>query len=261
MMIRFFVQIEYDGSAYHGFQIQNNTKKTIQHYLNSALSKVANHKVTTICSGRTDAGVHAINQFIHFDTKSKRNIDSWVKGVNSYLPEDIKVKNFYRVDSDMHARFSAKSRSYVYVIKNCATPPALGAKNCLWVRKALNVDKMNKAAKHLIGEKDFSAFRASGCQSNSPVREIFEANILKKGSYIFFKIKGNAFMLNMVRIIMGTLISVGTDKINITDFKEIIKQKRRKGAGKTISANGLYFLGPEYNELTYTKEAFLNELD
>ena len=125
-MIRFFVQIEYDGTNYHGFQKQPKTKKTIQYEVEQALSDVANHKVVTVCSGRTDAGVHAMNQFVHFDTKSKRKIDSWVKGVNSYLPEDISVKNFFKVNPDMHARFSANSRSYVYVIKNSDTPPAIG---------------------------------------------------------------------------------------------------------------------------------------
>lgn len=260
-MTRFFVQIEYDGTNYHGFQKQPKTKKTIQYNIDRALSKVADHKVTTICSGRTDAGVHALNQFIHFDTTSKRKISSWVKGVNSYLPDDISVKNFYQVNPALHARFSATSRSYLYVIKNSDTPPAIGAHNCLWVRKSLNVVKMHKAAQHLLGEKDFSAFRASGCQSNSPVREIHETKVYKSGNLIFFRIKGNAFMLNMVRIITGTLINVGMDKINISEFKEIIKMKKRSRAGKTISANGLYFLGPEYNELEYIKEAQLNELD
>ena len=120
---------------------------------------------------------------------------------------------------------------------------------------------MNKAAKHLIGEKDFSAFRASGCQSKSPIREITKAKIVRKGEYVYFVIKGNAFMLNMVRIITGTLLDVGTNKKNISDFKEIIKQKNRKKAGKTISPKGLYFLGSEYNELNYIKEGILNELD
>ena len=261
MMVRFFVQIEYDGTNYHGFQKQPKTKKTIQYEVEQALSKVANHKVVTICSGRTDAGVHAVNQFIHFDTKSKRKVNSWIKGVNSYLPADISVKNFYKVDSNMHARFSAISRSYLYVIKNSDTPPALGSNNCLWIRKQLNVEKMHKAAQHLLGEKDFSAFRASGCQSNTPVREIFEAKVSKRGDLIFFYIRGNAFMLNMVRIITGTLIDVGISRINISQFKDIIKMKKRTSAGKTISANGLYFLGPEYNELDCSKEALLNELD
>jgi tRNA pseudouridine38-40 synthase len=260
-MIRFFVQIEYDGTNYHGFQKQPKTKKTIQYEVERALSDVANHKVVTVCSGRTDAGVHAMNQFVHFDTKSKRKIESWVKGVNSYLPEDISVKNFFKVNPDMHARFSANSRSYVYVIKNSDTPPAIGSRNCLWIRKQLNVEKMHKAAQHLLGEKDFSAFRASGCQSKTPVREIFEAKVSKNGNLIFFKIKGNAFMLNMVRLITGTLIDVGMGKMNISQFKDIIKMKKRTSAGKTISANGLYFLGPEYNELDYSKEALLNELD
>ena len=184
-----------------------------------------------------------------------------MKGTNANLPDDIVVKNFYKVDGNYHVRFDATSREYLYVIKNANTPPAIGFNNCLWIKKNLNIEKMNKAAKYLIGEKDFSAFRASGCQSKSPIREITKAKINREGKYIYFRIKGNAFMLNMVRIITGTLLDVGTDKINITDFKEIIKQKNRKKAGKTISPKGLYFLGPEYNELNYIKEAILNELD
>jgi len=260
-MNRFFVQLEYDGTKYHGFQRQPKTSKTIQHYLNKALTKVANHKISTVCCGRTDAGVHAFNQFVHFDTSSSRKIDSWIKGVNVNLPDDISVKNFYKVDKDYHARFDAISREYIYVIKNGNTPPAIGFNNCLWIRQSLNTDKMNKAAQHLLGEKDFSAFRASGCQSKSPIRQIVKAKIISKGEYIYFCIKGNAFMLNMVRIIVGTLIDVGTNKIKITDFKEIIKQKDRKKAGKTIPPKGLYFLGPEYNELNYSKVTILDELD
>ena len=260
-MNRFFVQLEYDGTKYHGFQKQPKTTKTIQHHLNKALTKVANHKISTVCCGRTDAGVHAFNQFVHFDTSSSRKINSWIKGVNVNLPDDIAVKNFYKVDKNYHARFDATSREYVYVIKNGNTPPAIGFNNCLWIRQSLNTDKMNKAAQHLLGERDFSAFRASGCQSKSPIREIVKAKIISKGEYIYFCIKGNAFMLNMVRIIVGTLLDVGANKIKITDFKEIIKQKDRKKAGKTISPKGLYFLGPEYNDLNYSKGTILDELD
>ena len=260
-MNRFFVQLEYDGSRYHGFQKQPKTSKTIQYHLDRALTKVANHKISTICCGRTDAGVHAFNQFVHFDTNSTRKIDSWVKGTNANLPDDIVVKNFFKVDTNYHARFDATSREYLYVIKNANTPPAIGFNNYLWIKKSLNIEKMNKAAKYLIGEKDFSAFRASGCQSKSPIREITKAKIVRKGEYVYFVIKGNAFMLNMVRIIMGTLLDVGINKISIGDFKEIIKKKNRKNAGKTISPKGLYFLGPEYNELNYIKEGILNELD
>ena len=143
-----------------------------------------------------------------------------MKGTNANLPDDIVVKNFYKVDRNYHVRFDATSREYLYVIKNANTPPAIGFNNCLWIKKNLNIEKMNKAAKYLIGEKDFSAFRASGCQSKSSIREITKAKINREGKYIYFFIKGNAFMLNMVRIITGTLLDVGTNKINITDFKD-----------------------------------------
>ena len=126
-MNRFFVQLEYDGSKYHGFQKQPKTTRTIQHYLERALTKVANHKISAICCGRTDAGVHALNQFVHFDTTSSRKIDSWVKGTNANLPDDIVVRNLYKVDGNYHARFDATFRKYLYVIKNANTPPAIGS--------------------------------------------------------------------------------------------------------------------------------------
>ena len=260
-MNRFFVQLEYDGTKYHGFQKQPKTTKTIQYHLDKALTKIANHKIITVCCGRTDAGVHALNQFVHFDTSSLRKIDSWIEGVNANLPNDIAVKNFYKVEKNYHARFNATSREYLYLIKNAKTPPAIGFNNCLWIKQTLNVEKMDRAAKYLMGEKDFSAFRSSGCQSKSPVREITKTKIFKKGQYIYFLIKGNAFMLNMVRIIVGTLLDVGGNKINIGDFKRVIKEKNRKNAGKTISPKGLYFLGPEYNDLNYRKEVIFDELD
>tara|TARA_B100001057_G_scaffold98860_3_gene95544 strand:+ start:4899 stop:5681 length:783 start_codon:yes stop_codon:yes gene_type:complete len=260
-MQRYFAQVEYDGSKYCGFQKQTGTKKTIQHFLEKSFSKVANHRIHVTCAGRTDSGVHAISQIVHFDTKSKRKEDSWIKGANTFLPEDIVIKGIFAVRNNYHARFDAINRSYTYVIKNSLTPAAIGANNCLWIRSDLNHEKMHKAAQKLVGEKDFSAFRASSCQSKSPVREIFSTSIFKKGEFIFFRIKGNAFMLNMVRIIMGTLIKVGRGELTIKEFGDIIKSCDRKRAGKTISPHGLYFVGPEYNELEYNKKDLVDELD
>ena len=148
------------------FKNSQKPLKTIQHHLDKALAKVANHKISTICCGRTDAGVHALNQFIHFDTSSLRKIDSWIKGVNVNLPDDIVVKNFYKVDKNYHARFDATSREYLYVIKNANIPPAIGFNNYLWIKQSLNIQKMNKAAKYLIGEKIFQHLGLQGVNLN-----------------------------------------------------------------------------------------------
>lgn len=261
-MTRFFAQLEYQGTKYLGFQKQKNTKKTIQSQVDSALSKVANHKITTICSGRTDSGVHATNQIIHFDSKSKRSTDSWVRGANTYLPNDIAIKNIFKVENNLHARFDAKYRSYIYLIKNSKQKPAIEANNSLWIRANLNIKKMNAACKYLLGEQDFSSFRSTNCQSKTAIRNIYSATFTQKKEYILFHIKGNAFLQNMIRIIVGTLIEVGKNNLTISKFKNIIKAKNRKKACKTVSPNGLYFIGPEYNDFTYTKnKVFLDELD
>ena len=261
-MARFFAQLEYQGTKYLGFQKQKTTKKTIQSQVDSALSKVANHKITTICSGRTDSGVHATNQIIHFDSKSKRSTDSWVRGANTYLPNDIAIKNIFKVENNLHARFDAKYRTYVYLIKNSRQKPAIEANNSLWIRTNLNIKKMNSACKYLLGEQDFSSFRSTNCQSKTAIRNIYSATFTQKKEYILFQIKGNAFLQNMIRIIVGTLIEVGKNNLTISKFKNIIKAKNRKKACKTVSPNGLYFIGPEYNDFTYTKnKVFLDELD
>ena len=261
-MIRYFVQLEYNGTNYFGFQNQKHTRNTIQSKLNKALSIVANHKVKTVCAGRTDSGVHALNQIVHFDTDSKRTINSWVKGTNRYLPEDIAVKGFYKVDNNLHARFDAEIRTYKYLIKQCENKIAIETNNCLWIKEKLNVEHMNKACKHLLGEKNFSSFQAARCQSKTAVRTIYKAFFRQKGQYVIFEISANAFLLNMIRILVGTLIDVGKKEISVQDFQIIINSKKRSTAGKTVSSNGLYFYGPEYNTFQYKKNlSFIDELD
>ena len=161
-MIRYFVQLEYDGTNYYGFQKQKHTRNTIQNKINKALASIANHKVKTVCAGRTDSGVHALNQIIHFDTNSKRTINSWIKGTNTYLPGDIAVKGFYKVDKNLHARFDASSRTYKYFIKQCSEKIAIERNNCLWIKEKLNVELMNKACNYLLGEKIFRHFEHQG---------------------------------------------------------------------------------------------------
>ncbi len=246
MQSRVALGIEYDGSEYYGFQKQKSTEQTIQGNLENSISKVANHSIKTFCSGRTDAGVHAFMQVVHFDTESRRSTREWVRGINSYLPHDIKVLWSKELDETFHARYSATHRSYLYRILNNQTPSALWSKRSLFVPQKLDIRAMRAASKYLIGEHDFSSFRGSGCQSNSPVRSIEDIKITKKNNFITFELRANAFLLHMVRIIIGTLLMVGKREIKPVEMKNILNEKDRRIAGKTVSSSGLYFLGPKY---------------
>ena len=246
MQSRVALGIEYDGSEYYGFQKQKSTEQTIQGNLENSISKVANHSIKTFCSGRTDAGVHAFMQVVHFDTESRRSTREWVRGINSYLPHDIKVLWSKELDETFHARFSATHRSYLYRILNNQTPSALWSKRSLFVPQKLDIRAMRAASKYLIGEHDFSSFRGSGCQSNSPVRTIEDIKITNKNNFITFELRANAFLLHMVRIIIGTLLMVGKREIKPVEMKNILNEKDRRIAGKTVSSSGLYFLGPKY---------------
>ena len=246
MQSRVALGIEYDGSEYYGFQKQKSTEQTIQGNLENSISKVANHSIKTFCSGRTDAGVHAFMQVVHFDTESRRSTREWVRGINSYLPHDIKVLWSKELDETFHARYSATHRSYLYRILNNQTPSALWSKRSLFVPQKLDVRSMRAATKYLIGEHDFSSFRGSGCQSNSPVRSIEDIKITKQNNFITFELRANAFLLHMVRIIIGTLLMVGKREIKPVEMKNILNEKDRRIAGKTVSSSGLYFLGPKY---------------
>ena len=246
MQSRVALGIEYDGSEYYGFQKQKSTEQTIQGNLENSISKVANHSIKTFCSGRTDAGVHAFMQVVHFDTESRRSTREWVRGINSYLPHDIKVLWSKELDETFHARYSATHRSYLYRILNNQTPSALWSKRSLFIPQKLDIRAMRAASKYLIGEHDFSSFRGSGCQSNSPIRSIEDIKITKKNNFITFELRANAFLLHMVRIIIGTLLMVGKREIKPVEMKNILNEKDRRIAGKTVSSSGLYFLGPKY---------------
>ena len=246
MQSRVALGIEYDGSEYYGFQKQKSTEQTIQGNLENSISKVANHSIKTFCSGRTDAGVHAFMQVVHFDTESRRSTREWVRGINSYLPHDIKVLWSKELDETFHARYSATHRSYLYRILNNQTPSALWSKRSLFVPQKLDIRAMRAASRYLIGEHDFSSFRGSGCQSNSPVRSIEDIKISKKNNFITFELRANAFLLHMVRIIIGTLLMVGKREIKPVEMKNILNEKDRRISGKTVSSSGLYFLGPKY---------------
>ena len=259
MDFRIALGVEYDGTNYFGFQKQKSTKQTIQGSLEESISRVADHKVKTFCSGRTDSGVHAFMQVLHFDTKAIRSSIEWSRGINSYLPKDIRVLWAKEIDESFHARFSATKRFYIYNILNDPTPSALWAHRSLYIPTRLDMQSMKKASKYLLGEHDFSSFRGSGCQSKTPIRNIYEIKISRKDDFVTLEFTANAFLLHMVRIIVGTLIMVGKKEIKPKEVDKILKQKNRKIAGKTVSSSGLFFLGPCYPK-KYKVPEFNNNL-
>ena len=259
MDFRIALGVEYEGTNYFGFQKQKSTKQTIQGSLEESISRVADHKVKTFCSGRTDAGVHAFMQVIHFDTNAIRSSIEWSRGINSNLPKDIRVLWAKEIDESFHARFSATKRSYIYNILNGPTPSALWADRSLFIPIRLDIQSMKKASKYLIGEHDFSSFRGSGCQSKTPIRNIQAIKILRKDDFVTLEFTANAFLLHMVRIIVGTLIMVGKKEIQPKEIDKILKQKNRKIAGKTVNSSGLFFLGPCYPK-KYKVPEFNNNL-
>ena len=243
---RIALGLEYQGTNYFGLQKQKTTEKTVQGLLEVALNSVSNETIKTLSCGRTDSGVHAYGQVMHFDTHASRKEQEWVRGGNSLLPSDIVILWAKEVGNDFHARFSTLSRTYRYIIRNTEVPSALWGKRSLWINQDLDIKAMRRASKSLLGEKDFSSFRGSGCQSNSPVREITDITIAKKNEFISIDITANSFLLNMVRIMVGTLILVGQKDIPASKINNIIESKDRRLSGKTVSADGLYFIGPEY---------------
>ena len=259
MDFRIALGVEYEGTNYFGFQKQKSTKQTVQGSLEESISRVADHKVKTFCSGRTDAGVHAFMQVIHFDTNAIRSSIEWSRGINSNLPKDIRVLWAKEIDESFHARFSATKRSYIYNILNGPTPSALWADRSLFIPIRLDIQSMKKASKYLIGEHDFSSFRGSGCQSKTPIRNIQAIKISRKDDFVTLEFTANAFLLHMVRIIVGTLIMVGKKEIKPKEVDKILKQKNRKIAGKTVNSSGLFFLGPCYPK-KYKVPEFNNNL-
>ena len=243
---RIALGLEYQGTNYFGLQKQKTTEQTVQGLLEVALNSVSDETIKTFSCGRTDSGVHAYGQVMHFDTRASRKEQEWVRGGNSLLPSDIVILWAKEVDNDFHARFSTLSRTYRYIIRNTAVPSALWGKRSLWINQDLDINAMRRASKYLLGEKDFSSFRGSGCQSKSPVREITDITIAKKNEFISIDVTANSFLLNMVRIMVGTLILVGRKDITASKIITIIEGKDRRLSGKTVSSEGLYFIGPKY---------------
>ena len=237
--MRIALGLEYKGSNYYGWQRQAKLP-SIQFHIEQALSKVADHPIKVFCAGRTDTGVHAKGQVIHFDTVAKRKIDAWILGGNSCLPCDIRIRWAKQVTDDFHARFSAIARLYRYLIHNCKTHSAIFHDHVAWYPKLLDEKLMTKAAQYLIGEHDFSSFRGCDCQSKSPIRKVHHLNVKRSGKLIIIDIKANAFLLHMVRNIAGLLIAIGEGKQQPIWAKQVLETCDRQVAGVTAPACGLY---------------------
>lgn len=244
---RIALAVEYDGSHYHGWQIQKKPAvPTVQEKLQAALSRVANHDVQVHCAGRTDAGVHASSQVVHFDTTSVRQAKAWVQGVNTHLPDDVAVLWAKAVPPEFHARFSAERRTYRYVVLNRPVRSPVLAGKVTPVRQALNVEAMQQAADYLLGERDFSAFRGAGCQSDTPFRFVEYIRISRQQDLLVTEICANAFLLHMVRNIMGVLLSIGRGEHVPLWAHEVLESRDRRCAGVTARPDGLYLVDVRY---------------
>ena len=247
--MRIALGIRYAGTAYHGWQSQADGR-TVQDCLEKALTQFCAEDipVKTVCAGRTDTGVHALNQVVHFDTEIERSCISWVRGGNRFLPSDIAVQWCREVPPDFHARNSAIGRSYVYIVLESPVRPSLEFCRVGWSWRSLDGEAMRQAAALLVGEHDFSAFRSSECQSPTPVKNLRRIQISKYGDYWRFEFEANAFLHHMIRNIMGTLIAVGAGNQPVSWVGEVLASRRRENAAPTFSPHGLYFLGPRYDK-------------
>ncbi len=245
--MRIALGIEYDGTSYNGWQRQKNGIG-VQQRLEEALSLVADEAVDVHCAGRTDTGVHASGQVVHFDTRADRSDRGWLLGANTNLPPDINVSWVRRVGDDFHARFSATARSYRYRILNRLQRSALHRHRAWWVYQPLDAQRMHEAAQQLVGEHDFSAFRAAGCQANSAMREVTKVDVTRRGDWVTLRITANAFLMHMVRNITGTLAAIGQGEQPIGWLGEVLESRDRTLGGVTAPAHGLTLVGVEYPE-------------
>ena len=245
--VRLAVGLEYDGSAYAGWQIQAHAL-SIQSVAESAFSRVADHPITLTCAGRTDAGVHALGQVAHFDTEAARTPRAWALGATAALPEDVTVQWAAEVRQDFHARYSALARTYRYVIVNRASRPALERNRVCWVHRELDAERMANAAAHLVGEHDFSAFRSAECQARTPTRRVESIEVQRDGERVVIDIRANAFLHHMVRNIAGVLIRVGSGEEGPDWARAVLESRDRRLGAPTAPAAGLYLLAVRYPE-------------
>jgi tRNA pseudouridine38-40 synthase len=244
-MARFALGIEYDGSAFAGWQFQSHAR-SVQGELQQALGRVADHPVELCAAGRTDAGVHALAMVAHFDTAAERPLHAWVLGTNANVSGEITVLWAQPVPDSFHARHDARSRTYLYRILDRPQRPALERGRVCWVRNALAVPRMHEAAQALVGHLDFSAFRAAECQSSTPMRDLTQISVERLGPYVDIRVTANAFLHHMVRNIAGSLLLVGRGERAVAWVGEVLANRDRTRAGPTAPPQGLYFVGAEY---------------
>jgi len=246
-MKKIALAVAYNGANYHGWQYQSESVKTVQGELEKALTTIAaGQPVKVHCAGRTDAKVHATAQFVHFETEQERSLKAWTEGCNTLLPKDISVQWANNVRSEFHARFSALSRRYRYFIANTPYRPALNHSTATWFRYPLNETNMHEAGQYLLGENNFQSFRGAACQSSTPFRNMTELSVIRRGDFLQIDIEANAFLLHMVRNIVGTLLEVGQGKQKPIWMKQVLEQCDRTQAGVTAAPNGLHLVEVSY---------------
>lgn len=245
--MRIALGIEYDGSAYYGWQRQREVN-SVQECVETALSKIADHPVEVFCAGRTDAGVHATGQVVHFNLQSERGMAAWTLGMNANLPKDIAVRWAKEVPDEFHARFSATARQYRYIIYNAPYRGAILGRGVSHYHRPLDEKLMHQAAQSLLGEQDFTSFRAVQCQSRTPFRNVHHVKVTRQGDYVTIDIKANAFLHHMVRNIAGTLVEIGQGDRPVEWVAELLALKDRTKAAATGKAQGLYLVAVDYPE-------------
>jgi tRNA pseudouridine38-40 synthase len=243
--MRIALGIEYCGSGFRGWQSQAGGG-TVQDALETALAQIAGEKIGVLCAGRTDAGVHATHQVAHFDTTVERPLSAWVRGVNSQLPEGVAVRWAQPVGDEFHARFSARGRRYRYLLLNRPQRPGLWQGRLGWFHLPLDLAAMQDASRRLLGEHDFSAFRAAECQAKSPIKTLTQAEVRQSGNLLIFDFEASAFLHHMVRNLVGTLVYIGKGAQSPAWIPELLQVRDRTRAAPTFSPDGLYFRGPVY---------------
>lgn len=244
--MRIALGLEYDGSAFCGWQTQPNGCG-VQDHLQAALASIAGHPIEVVAAGRTDTGVHATAQVVHFDSTAERDDNAWVRGTNTSLDPALRVIWSHGVPDDFHARYSARSRTYRYVLLNEPVAPAVLRNRVGWYHRPLDIAAMQEAARALVGEHDFSAFRDAQCQAKSPVRNLAKSSIQRSGNFFTFTFRANAFLHHMIRNIVGSLVYIGAGKHPPSWIGELMASKDRRNAAPTFMPDGLYLAGVEYD--------------
>ncbi|HFC8517590.1 TPA: tRNA pseudouridine(38-40) synthase TruA [Neisseria weaveri] len=245
---RWALTVAYDGSRFYGWQKQADGLPTVQEALESALLQIAGEKINTVVAGRTDTGVHATAQIVHFDTRANRLEQAWIRGVNAFLPEGVSVWRAQKVSNRFHARFDAFGRRYRYVLQSSPVRSPLLIGKVGWTHTPLDMALMQQAAAYLVGEQDFSSFRAAECQAKSPVKTIYSVKLSGSAELMALDLHGNAFLHHMVRNIMGALVYVGNGRLSVEGFANLIDEKSRLKAPPTFMPDGLYLTGVDYPE-------------